>query len=97
MVCDEDWDRGLSREGISRRRLAACGLIDFVDAIRGHIDTDEALSMFVPGMGARSAPVSFFGRRCAATRMPTFHAAGIQDVATARAPPSKAASSTWSA
>ena len=43
MVCDEDWDRGLSREeGVTiARRLAASGLIDFVNVIRGHIDTDE--------------------------------------------------------
>ena len=87
MVCDEDWDRGLSREeGVSiAERLAATGLIDFVNVIRGHIDTDEALSHVIPGMGARSAPhLDFSGEVRAATRMPTFHAARIQDVATAR-------------
>ena len=87
MVCDEDWDRGLSREeGVSiARRLAASGLIDFVNVIRGHIDTDEALSHVIPGMGARSAPhLDFAGEVRDATRMPTFHAARIQDVATAR-------------
>ena len=87
MVCDEDWDRGLSREeGVSiAERLAASGLIDFVNVIRGHIDTDEALSHVIPGMGARSAPhLDFSGEVRAATRMPTFHAARIQDVATAR-------------
>ena len=87
MVCDEDWDRGLSREeGVSiAGRLAASGLIDFINVIRGHIDTDEALSHVIPGMGARSAPhLDFSGEVRAATRMPTFHAARIQDVATAR-------------
>ncbi len=87
MVCDEDWDRGLSREeGVSiARRLAASGLVDFVNVIRGHIETDEALSHVIPGMGARSAPhLDFAGDVRAATRMPTFHAARIQDVATAR-------------
>jgi len=87
MVCDEDWDRGLSRdEGISiAQRLAASGLIDFVNVIRGHIDTEEALSHVIPGMGSRSAPhLDFSGEVRAATRMPTFHAARIQDVATAR-------------
>ncbi len=87
MVCDEDWDRGLSREeGVSiAGRLAASGLIDFINVIRGHIDTDEALSHVIPGMGARSAPhLDFSGEIRAATRMPTFHAARIQDVATAR-------------
>ena len=87
MVCDEDWDRGLSREeGVSiAQRLAASGLIDFVNVIRGHIDTEEALSHVIPGMGSRSAPhLDFSGEVRAATRMPTFHAARIQDVATAR-------------
>jgi 2,4-dienoyl-CoA reductase-like NADH-dependent reductase (Old Yellow Enzyme family) len=87
MVCDEDWDRGLSREeGVSiARRLAASGLIDFINVIRGHIDTEEALSHVIPGMGSRSAPhLDFSGEVKAATRMPTFHAARIQDVATAR-------------
>jgi 2,4-dienoyl-CoA reductase-like NADH-dependent reductase (Old Yellow Enzyme family) len=87
MVCDEDWDRGLSREeGVSiARRLAASGLIDFINVIRGHIDTEEALSHVIPGMGSRSAPhLDFSGEVRAATRMPTFHAARIQDVATAR-------------
>ena len=87
MVCDEDWDRGLSREeGVSiAKRLAASGLIDFVNVIRGHIDTEEALSHVIPGMGSRSAPhLDFSGEVRAATWMPTFHAARIQDVATAR-------------
>jgi 2,4-dienoyl-CoA reductase-like NADH-dependent reductase (Old Yellow Enzyme family) len=87
MVCDEDWDRGLSREeGVSiARRLAASGHIDFINVIRGHIDTEEALSHVIPGMGSRSAPhLDFSGEVRAATRMPTFHAARIQDVATAR-------------
>ena len=87
MVCDEDWDRGLSRhEGMEiARRLVASGLIDFVNVIRGHIDTDEALSHVIPGMGERSAPhLDFAGEVRAATRIPTFHAARIQDVATAR-------------
>src|SRR5271166_1154839 len=87
MVCDEDWERGLSRdEGISiAQRLAASGLIDFVNVIRGHIDTEEALSHVIPGMGSRSAPhLDLSGEVRAATRMPTFHAARIQDVATAR-------------
>jgi 2,4-dienoyl-CoA reductase-like NADH-dependent reductase (Old Yellow Enzyme family) len=87
MVCDEDWERGLSRaEGLEiARRLVASGLIDFVNVIRGHIDTDEALSHVIPGMGARSAPhLDFAGEVRAATKVPTFHAARIQDVATAR-------------
>jgi 2,4-dienoyl-CoA reductase-like NADH-dependent reductase (Old Yellow Enzyme family) len=87
MVCDEDWERGLDRDtGLEiARRLVASGLIDFVNVIRGHIDSDEALSHVIPGMGARSAPhLDFAGDVKAATRIPTFHAARIQDVATAR-------------
>jgi 2,4-dienoyl-CoA reductase-like NADH-dependent reductase (Old Yellow Enzyme family) len=87
MVCDEDWDRGLSKqEGLEiARRLVASGLIDFVNVIRGHVDTDDALSRVIPGMGERSAPhLEFAGEVRATARVPTFHAARIQDVATAR-------------
>ncbi len=87
LVCDEDWERGLSREEGTAiaRRLAASGLIDFLNVIRGHIDSDEALSRVIPGMGERSAPhLDFAGEVRAETRLPTFHAARIQDVATAR-------------
>ena len=87
MVCDEDWDRGISQEdGLAiARRIAASGLVDFINVIRGHIDTDEALSHVIPGMGARSAPhLDFAGQVKEATKVPTFHAARIQDVATAR-------------
>ena len=87
MVCDEDWEKGLSREdGIEiARRLVASGLIDFVNVIRGHIETDEALSHVIPGMGARSAPhLDFAGEIREITKFPVFHAARIQDVATAR-------------
>ena len=87
MVCDEDWDRGLTKaEGLEiARRLVASGLIDFVNVIRGHIDTEEALSHVIPGMGSRSAPhLEFAGEVRQAAKVATFHAARIQDVATAR-------------
>jgi N-methyl-L-proline demethylase len=87
MVCDEDWEKGLSKEeGLAiARRLAGSGLIDFINVIRGHIDTDEGLSHVIPGMGARSAPhLDFAGEVRSTTRFPVFHAARIQDVATAR-------------
>ena len=87
LVCDEDWERGLSRnDGMAiARRLTRSGLIDFLNVIRGHIDSDEALSRVIPGMGERSAPhLDFAGEVRAETRLPTFHAARIQDVATAR-------------
>src|SRR5579864_3020799 len=87
MVCDEDWEKGLSKEeGLAiARRLAESGLIDFINVIRGHIDTDEGLSHVIPGMGARSAPhLDFAGEVRSTTKFPVFHAARIQDVATAR-------------
>ena len=87
MVCDEDWEKGLTREeGVEiARRLVKSGPIDFVNVIRGHIETDEALSHVIPGMGARSAPhLDFAGEIREITKFPVFHAARIQDVATAR-------------
>jgi 2,4-dienoyl-CoA reductase-like NADH-dependent reductase (Old Yellow Enzyme family) len=87
MVCDEDWDRGISKkEGIDiAKRLAQSGYIDFINVIRGHIETDEALSHVIPSMGHASAPhLDFAGEVREATRFPVFHAARIQDVATAR-------------
>jgi 2,4-dienoyl-CoA reductase-like NADH-dependent reductase (Old Yellow Enzyme family) len=87
MVCDEDWEKGLSKEeGLAIARwVAESGLIDFINVIRGHIDTDEALSHVIPGMGTRSAPhLDFAGEVRSTTKFPVFHAARIQDVATAR-------------
>ena len=87
MVCDEDWDRGLSKEdGLEiTRRVVATGKIDFVSVIRGHIESDEALSHVIPNMGTPSAPhLDFAGEVRAVAKVATFHAARIQDVATAR-------------
>jgi NADPH-dependent 2,4-dienoyl-CoA reductase/sulfur reductase-like enzyme len=87
LVCDEDLKNGIDRaEGVEiARRFVASGLIDFVNVIRGHIDTEEGLSRVIPGMGARSAPhLDFAGDVREATRITTMHAARIQDVATAR-------------
>jgi 2,4-dienoyl-CoA reductase-like NADH-dependent reductase (Old Yellow Enzyme family) len=87
LVADEDWDKGLSRaEGMEiARRLARSGQVDFLNIIRGHIDSDEALSHVIPGMGYRSAPhLDFAGEVRAETGIATLHASRIQDVATAR-------------
>lgn len=87
MVCDEDWERGLSREeGIEiARRLVASGMIDFVNVIKGHIESDNSLSHVIPGMGTPSAPHLELAREVrGATHIPIFHAARISDVATAR-------------
>lgn len=87
LVADEDWDRGLSREeGLEIcRRLVATGQVDFLNVIRGHIETDAALSRVIPVQGMRSAPhLDFAGVVRAETKFPVFHAARINDVATAR-------------
>ena len=83
----EDWARGLSREeGVEiARRLVASGKVDFLNIIRGRIDTDAALSRVIPVHGMASVPhLDFAGEVRAETRFPVFHAARIADVATAR-------------
>ncbi|MBS0564058.1 MAG: NADH:flavin oxidoreductase [Proteobacteria bacterium] len=87
LVADEDWDKGLTRsEGVEiAQRLAGSGRIDFLNLIRGHIDTDAALTRVIPISGMASAPhLDFAGEVRAATKFPVFHAARIPDVATAR-------------
>jgi 2,4-dienoyl-CoA reductase-like NADH-dependent reductase (Old Yellow Enzyme family)/thioredoxin reductase len=67
------------------RRLKQSGLIDYLNVIRGHIDTDPGLTDVIPIQGMASAPhLDFAGEIRAATDFPTFHAARIPDVATAR-------------
>ncbi len=87
MVADEDWDKGLSKEeGVKiAERLAASGQVDFLNIIKGHIDTDAALQNVIPIQGTPAAPhLDFAGEVRDATRFPVFHAARINDVATAR-------------
>ncbi len=84
---DEDLQGGLSaQEGIEiSRRLKESGLVDYLNVVRGHIDTDAGLTDMIPVQGMRSAPhLEFAGSIRAATGFPTFHAAKIQDVTTAR-------------
>ena len=53
-------------------------MLDFINVIRGHIDTDEGLAHVIPGMGAPAAPhLAFAGEVRAALGVPTFHAARI--------------------
>lgn len=87
MTADEAFDKGLTRaEGVEiARRLVADGKIDFLNLIRGHIDTDAGLAEVIPIQGMRSAPhLDFAGEVRAETKFPVFHAARIADVATAR-------------
>lgn len=73
-------------EGIEiSKRLAATGMVDFLNVIRGRIHTDPAMTDVIPVQGMKNAPhLDFAGAVRAATGMPTFHAAKIPDVATAR-------------
>ncbi|MFB2595363.1 N-methyl-L-proline N-demethylase HpbA [Paracoccus sp. p4-l81] len=67
------------------QRLKDSGLVDFLNVVRGHIDTDPGLTDLIPIQGMRNAPhLDFAGQIRAATGFPTFHAAKIPDVATAR-------------
>ena len=73
-------------EGVElARRFKASGLVDFLNIIRGRIHTDAALTDVIPVQGMKSAPhLDFAGLIRAEVGMPTFHAARINDVATAR-------------
>lgn len=87
MVADEDWEKGLSREeGVDiARRMVATGKVDFLNIIRGRVDHDAPLTKVIPVAGMRSAPhLDFAGDIRTETKFPVFHAARIQDVATAR-------------
>ncbi len=86
-TADERQPGGVTKaEGLEiSKRLKESGLIDYLNVIRGHIDTDAALTDVIPIQGMASAPhLDFAGEVRAATDFPTFHAAKIQDVATAR-------------
>ncbi|MGY3439684.1 MULTISPECIES: FAD-dependent oxidoreductase [unclassified Marinovum] len=74
------------QEGLDiSKRLAKSGMVDFLNVIRGRIHTDPAMTDVIPVQGMKSAPhLDFAGQVKAATGMPTFHAARIPDVATAR-------------
>ncbi len=86
-VGDEMAEGGIGpAEGLEiARRLRDSGHIDFLNVIRGHIASDAALTEVIPVQGMRSAPhLDFAGGIRQALGMPTFHAARIPDVATAR-------------
>jgi 2,4-dienoyl-CoA reductase-like NADH-dependent reductase (Old Yellow Enzyme family)/thioredoxin reductase len=67
------------------RRFASSGLVDFLNVIRGRIHHDAALTGVIPIQGMPSAPhIDYAGQVRAESGLPTFHAARIPDVATAR-------------
>lgn len=86
-TADEQTPGGVTEaEGLEiSRRLKASGKIDFLNVIRGHIDTDAALTHVIPVQGMKNAPhLDFAGKVKREIGLPTFHAAKIPDVATAR-------------
>ena len=87
MVADEDWKEGLSKkDGLEiAKKLIKTKKVDFLNIIRGHIDTDAALSKVIPIQGMASSPhLEFAGEIKQKTSFPIFHASKINDVATAR-------------
>ncbi len=86
-TADEVQKGGISAaDGIEiSKHLAATGQLDFLNVVRGRIHTDPAMTDVIPVQGMASAPhLDFAGEVKKATGMPTFHAARIPDVATAR-------------
>ena len=86
-TADEAQKGGINaQEGIEiSKRLAATGKVDFLNVIRGRIHTDPAMTDVIPIQGMANAPhLDFAGEVRKATGLPTFHAAKIPDVATAR-------------
>lgn len=84
---DERLEGGLTaEEGFEiSHRLKASGQVDFLNVVRGHIDTDPGLTDVIPIQGMPSAPhLDFAGEIKRRVDFPTFHGAKIQDVATAR-------------
>ena len=86
-TADEGEAGGISaEEGIAIGKMFRdSGLVDFLNIIKGRIFTDAAMTDVIPIHGMKSAPhLDFAGRVRAEVGLPTFHAARISDVATAR-------------
>ncbi len=84
---DQELPNGMTKaEGMQvSHKLKDSGLVDYLNVVRGHIDTDPGLTDLIPIQGMKNAPhLDFAGEIRAATGFPTFHAAKIPDVATAR-------------
>lgn len=87
MAVDEAKPGGIDTEtGITvLERYTAEGLVDFVNVIRGTIVNDIELSDVIPIHGMAAAPhLDFSGMIRERTGLAVFHAAKIDDVATAR-------------
>ncbi|MEP4194817.1 MAG: NADH:flavin oxidoreductase [Aliishimia sp.] len=86
-TADEAQKGGITAEDglIISKTLADTGQLDFLNVVRGRIHTDPAMTDLIPVQGMATAPhLDFAGQVKKLTGMPTFHAAKIPDVATAR-------------
>lgn len=86
-TADEGMPGGIDEtEGLEiARRLRDSKLVDFLNVIRGTVHSDPSMTKVIPIQGMASGPhIDFAGRVRKETGMPTFHAARIPDVATAR-------------
>ena len=86
-TADEVHKDGLNeKDGIEiSRMLRDSGMVDFLNVVRGRINHDAALTDIIPIHGMPSSPhLDFAGRVKKEVGMPTFHAAKIPDIATAR-------------
>ena len=91
MVFDEALDSHLDgglrlEEGLKIGEiLVKTGGLDFINVIQGHVDTQEGLSHIIPNMGTPAGPqLEFAGAVKREFELPVFHAARINEVATAR-------------
>lgn len=87
MSGDENVAGGLTHQDCIwiAQTLVATGMLDFVNIIKGIIPSDEALSHVIPSMGTPNAPhLELAGAIKSKVDLPIFHAARINDVATAR-------------
>lgn len=87
MVANENQPGGIdAAEGLEiARHMVATGHIDFLNIIKGMVDSDNHLIDVIPVQGMRSSPMlDFAGNVRAQTKFPVFNAAKISDVATAR-------------
>jgi len=87
MAVEERLPDGLDMpEGLAALQIFANeGLVDFVNVIRGNIVNDITLNEVIPVHGMPAAPhLDFTGVVREHTHLPVFHAAKIDDVATAR-------------
>jgi hypothetical protein len=86
-TADEAQKRGITAEDglLISQKLAETGKLDFLNVVKGRIHTDPAMTDLIPIQGMVNAPhLDFAGEVKKLTGMPTFHAAKIPDVATAR-------------